>query len=182
MNYADIKRCDVANGLGVRTSLFVSGCTHHCKGCFNSETWDFHYGNPFTDAQIDEIIENLKPSHIAGLTVLGGEPFEPQNQPEVLKTVKKVKETYPEKDIWVYSGYLFDKDILDRMCKESDITKELLNYIDVLVDGEFVEEKKNLKLVFRGSENQRIIKVPESLKAGKIILWEHEYGKEEENE
>lgn len=179
MNYADIKRCDVANGLGVRTSLFVSGCTHHCKGCFNSETWDFQYGNPFTDAQIEEILENLKPSHIAGLTVLGGEPFEPQNQPDVLKTVKRVKEVYPDKDIWVYSGYLFDRDILGKMCKESDVTKELITYIDVLVDGEFIEEKKNLKLVFRGSENQRIIKVPESLATGEIVLWEHEYGKQE---
>lgn len=179
MNYADIKRCDVANGLGVRTSLFVSGCTHHCKGCFNSETWDFQYGNPFTDAQIEEILENLKPSHIAGLTVLGGEPFEPQNQPDVLKTVKRVKEVYPDKDIWVYSGYLFDRDILGKMCKESDVTKELITYIDVLVDGEFIEEKKNLKLVFRGSENQRIIKVPESLAKGEIVLWEHEYGKQE---
>lgn len=179
MNYADIKRCDVANGLGVRTSLFVSGCTHHCKGCFNSETWDFQYGNPFTDAQIEEILENLKPSHIAGLTVLGGEPFEPQNQPDVLRTVKRVKEVYPDKDIWVYSGYLFDRDILGKMCKESDVTKELITYIDVLVDGEFIEEKKNLKLVFRGSENQRIIKVPESLATGEIVLWEHEYGKQE---
>lgn len=175
MNYADIKQYDVANGLGIRVSLFVSGCTHHCKGCFNAETWDFDFGEPFTTQQIDEIIKYLEPSYVAGLTVLGGEPMEPQNQPTVLEVLKKVKETYPDKSIWMYSGYLFDQDILGRMCKDSEITRELIQYIDVLVDGEFVEEKKNLQIIFRGSENQRIIKVPESLESGNTVLWEHTY-------
>lgn len=174
VNYADIKQYDVANGIGVRVSIFVSGCTHHCKNCFNQETWDFDYGQPFTETEISQIIEYLRPDYVAGLSVLGGEPFEPSNQEGLLPLLKKVKEVYPQKDIWCYSGYLFDKQILDEMCKESDVTKEMLSCIDILVDGRFVEEKKNLKLRFRGSENQRIIDVKQSLATGEVVHWEHE--------
>jgi anaerobic ribonucleoside-triphosphate reductase activating protein len=174
MNYADIKQYDVANGIGVRVSLFVSGCTHHCKECFNKEAWDFNYGKPFTDKEIDRIIQYLKPGYVAGLSLLGGEPMEPENQAGLLPLLRKVREIYPEKTIWCYSGYLFDKDIVGRMCKESEITRELLSYIDILVDGEFVLEKKNLKVNFRGSDNQRIIDVKKSLESGEIIHWEGE--------
>lgn len=174
MNYADIKQYDVANGLGIRVSIFVSGCTHHCKNCFNPETWDFNFGKPFTDKEIEKILEYLSPDYVSGLAVLGGEPFEPVNQEGLLPLLRAVKATYPEKDIWCYSGYLFDKQIRDEMCQRSDITKEMLSYIDILVDGRFVEEKKNLRLRFRGSENQRIIDVKKSLESGNVIHWEHE--------
>ena len=174
MNYADIKQYDVANGTGVRVSLFVSGCTHHCKECFNKEAWDFNYGKPFTDKEIEDIIQYLKPGYIAGLSLLGGEPFEPANQEGLLPLLREVKSTYPEKNIWCYSGYLFDKDILEHMCKESAITRELLSYIDFLVDGEFVVAQKNLKVNFRGSDNQRIIDVKKSLETGDVVHWEGE--------
>ncbi len=174
MNYGDIKQYDVANGLGVRVSLFVSGCTHHCKNCFNPETWDFNYGKPFTQREIEKIIEYMKPDYVSGLSVLGGEPFEPENQEAVLSLVRRVREIYPEKNIWCYSGYLFDDQILGEMCKESEITRELISNIDILVDGEFVEEKKNLKLRFRGSENQRIIDVKKSLESKEVVHWAHE--------
>ena len=172
MNYADIKQYDVANGLGIRVSLFVSGCTHHCKNCFNKETWDFRFGNPFTEAEIEKILEYLKQSYVSGLSLLGGEPFEPENQPGLLPLVKKVKETYPEKNIWCYTGYLFDKDICGKMMDQVPETKELLSYIDVLIDGPFIEERKNLKIRFRGSDNQRIIDIKKTMEAGEIILWE----------
>ena len=172
MNYATIKKYDIANGPGVRVSLFVSGCTHHCKGCFNQEAWDFQYGSPFTGKQIDEIIEALKPNYIQGLSLLGGEPFEYVNQKGILELVKQVKNIYPQKDIWAYSGYLLDRDILGNQCKKWEETRQLISYIDVLVDGEFVEELKNPSLAFRGSSNQRIIDVKKSLKENKIILHE----------
>lgn len=171
VNYAEIKQYDVANGPGVRVSLFVSGCTHHCKNCFNEETWDFNYGRPFTEAETARILEYLKPDYVAGLSVLGGEPFEPANQEGVLPLLRAVREAYPHKDIWCYSGYLFDRQILEDMCEKSAVTREMLSYIDVLVDGRFVEEKKNLKLRFRGSENQRIIDVKKSLEKGCVVLW-----------
>lgn len=171
MNYADIKECDVANGPGVRVSLFVSGCTHHCKNCFNEETWDFHFGKPFTENEINRILTLLAPNHIHGFTLLGGEPFEYSNQQAVLPLLRAIKENYPYKDIWCFSGYLFDQDILDDMCKKWKETKEMLQYIDVLVDGRFIEEQKNLSLRFRGSANQRIIMVQESLKTNTIVLW-----------
>ncbi len=174
MNYADIKQYDVANGLGVRVSIFVSGCTHHCKNCFNPETWDFTYGKPFSQVEIQRILDYLKPSYVAGLSVLGGEPFEKINQEGLLPLLRQVKKCYPEKDIWCYSGYLFDSQILGQMCQESETTKEMLSYIDILVDGRFVEEKKNLKLRFRGSENQRIIDVKRSLETGRVVLWQEE--------
>ena len=170
----DIKYCDVANGEGVRVSLFVSGCTHHCKECFNKEAWDFHYGNPFTQKEIDRILEYLKPNYIAGLSLLGGEPMEPVNQEGILPLLRVVKQTYPEKNIWCYTGYLFDKDVLDKMCKESEVTKEIVSYLDIVVDGEFMIDRKNLKINFRGSDNQRIIDVKKTLDAGEIVHWERE--------
>ena len=172
MNYAEIKYCDVANGPGVRTSLFVSGCSHHCPGCFNEIAWDFNYGKPFTQDTIDSIIESLKPDYIQGLTLLGGEPFEYSNQKGLLPLVRQVREVLPQKDIWCFTGFLFDKDIIENMCKKWKETNELLSYIDVLVDGRFVEELKNLNLKFKGSENQRTILVNESLKNGNVILYD----------
>ena len=172
MNYATIKNCDIANGPGVRISLFVSGCTHHCPGCFNQVAWDFNYGQPFTQQTIDEILAMLKPGYIKGLTLLGGEPFEPENQPAVVELLRQIKSKYPEKTIWAFSGYLFDRDILPGHLGNPEITREYLSYLDVLVDGPFVEAKKNLSLRFRGSENQRIIDVPASLAAGEIVLWQ----------
>lgn len=175
MHYADIKQYDVANGPGVRISLFVSGCTHHCKGCFNEEAWDFSYGKLFTEKEISWILESLKPDYIAGLTILGGEPFEPVNQQGILPLVEQVKERYPKKSIWCYSGYDFEKDILGRMWDDCPATKPLLEKIDVLVDGKFIEEEKNINLRFKGSANQRIIQVPQSLENGEVILWNPEY-------
>lgn len=172
MNYAEIKYCDVANGPGVRTSLFVSGCSHHCPGCFNEIAWDFNYGKPFTQDTIDSIIESLKPDYIQGLTLLGGEPFEYSNQKGLLPLVRQVREVLPQKDIWCFTGFLFDKDIIENMCKKWKETNELLSYIDVLVDGRFVEVLKNLNLKFKGSENQRTILVNESLKSGNVILYD----------
>lgn len=172
MNYADIKRIDVANGPGIRVSLFVSGCTHHCKGCFNPETWDFAYGKLFTENEMDEIIEELRPSHIKGFTLLGGEPFEYVNQQGVLPLLRRIKEELPEKDVWCYTGYLFDKDIKEKMMVKWPETREMIKYIDILVDGEFKEELKDLKLRFRGSSNQRIIDVKKSIESDEVVLWD----------
>lgn len=169
MNYATIKNCDIANGPGVRVSLFVSGCTHRCPGCFNEVAWDFNYGEPFTEDVMDSIVDMLRPAYIRGLTLLGGEPFEPRNQGAIVELLRRVKAELPEKSIWAFSGYLFDKDILSGCLGDCS---EYLSYLDVLVDGPFVEGKKNLSLRFRGSENQRLIDVPASLEAGRIILWE----------
>ena len=154
--------------------MFVSGCTHHCKECFNKEAWDFHYGNLFTQKEIDRILEYLKQNYIAGLSLLGGEPMEPVNQEGILPLLRVVKQTYPEKNIWCYTGYLFDKDVLDKMCKESEVTKEIVSYLDIVVDGEFMIDRKNLKINFRGSDNQRIIDVKKTLDAGEIVHWERE--------
>ncbi len=172
MNYATIKACDIANGPGVRVSLFVSGCTHHCKGCFNSVAWDFDYGTPFTQQTIDEILAALKPDYIAGLTLLGGEPFEPENQPAILELLRQVHKEYPRKSIWAFSGYLFERDILAGRLGPAEITREYLSYLDVLVDGPYVEAERDLTLRFRGSANQRLIDVPASLRCGKTVLWE----------
>lgn len=172
MNYATIKNCDIANGPGVRVSLFVSGCTHRCPGCFNEVAWDFGYGEPFTQETIEKILTMLAPDYIRGLTLLGGEPFEPQNQGAIVELLRAVRARYPQKSIWAYSGYLFDRDILSGRLGDPKITREYLGYLDVLVDGPFVMAKKNLSLRFRGSENQRIIDVPKSLEAGTIIAWE----------
>ena len=172
MNYATIKTRDIANGPGVRVCLFVSGCTHHCKGCFNQEAWDFDFGQPFTQETVDYILDQLSPSFVKGLTLLGGEPFEPQNQSAIVDLLRQIKAKYPEKSIWAFSGYLFDRDILAGRLGDPAITREYLSYLDVLVDGPFVESKKNLTLRFRGSENQRLIDVPKSLASGEIVLWE----------
>ena len=167
MYYGNIKSYDIADGPGVRVSLFVSGCRHHCKGCFNAETWNFEYGQPYTKETEDEIIRMLEPAYIQGLTVLGGEPFEPENQPQVTELLRRVKETYPEKDIWCYSGYLYDVDMQKGGSVHTDVTEEMLSYIDVLVDGEFVEELKDITLLFRGSRNQRLIKLEKGKDVGR---------------
>ena len=191
MNYATIKKTDVANGPGVRVSLFVSGCTHACKGCFNSEAWDFCYGKKFTSETEEEILQALAPDYIRGFSVLGGEPMELQSRGTVLEILKKVHAAYPKKDIWCYTGYDYEKDLLrwereeckamqgaaerldmfkaEQECPQEGIMTELLSLIDVLVDGEFVEEKKNLRLAFRGSENQRLIDVKKSRAEGQVV-------------
>lgn len=170
MNYANIKFNDIANGEGVRTSLFVSGCTHHCKNCFNQIAWDFNYGKPFTEEVENKILNSLKPDHINGLTLLGGEPMEKINQAGLLPFLKKVKATYPNKTIWCYSGYLFDEELLKPSRARCEYTDEILNLIDVLVDGKFVEELKDITLRFKGSSNQRVIDVQQSLKQKKVVL------------
>lgn len=171
MNYAQIKNNDIANGPGIRVSLFVSGCTHRCPGCFNEEAWDFSYGKPFTQETVDEILDMLSPDRIRGLTLLGGEPFEPQNQRAIVELLRQIKSKYPNKSIWAFSGYLFDKDILAGRLGDREITMEYLRYLDVLVDGPFVMAKKDLNLRFRGSSNQRLIDVPASLESGTVVLW-----------
>ena len=161
MNYGEIKKYDIADGPGVRVTLFVSGCRHHCKGCFNAETWDFHYGNPYTEKTEKEILDALNHPYIAGLTLLGGEPFEPENQRELVKLLKKVREMYPKKNIWSYSGYVYDKDLIPGGRAYTEVTDEMQSYIDVLVDGPFVEDLKDITLQFRGSSNQRILNLRE---------------------
>lgn len=172
MNYATIKPCDIANGPGVRVSLFVSGCTHHCKDCFNQEAWDFDYGQPFDQSVIDYILKLLEPSYIRGITYLGGEPFDPANQPGLLELSRQIKAKHPEKSIWSFTGYILERDILTKKLGPWDITEELLSYLDVLVDGPFVAEQKNLSLRFRGSENQRLIDLPQTLSQHKLVLWD----------
>lgn len=172
MNYCNIKNCDIADGPGVRVTLFVSGCTNHCKGCFQPETWDFDYGEPFTRETEDKLIAMLEPHYIAGLTLLGGDPFEPSNQRALLPFVKRVRETCPDKTIWAYSGFIYEELKTDGSHPRCEVTDELLGLIDVLVDGRFVEEKKNLRLRFRGSSNQRIIDVKKTLASGEVVLFE----------
>lgn len=169
MNYGEIKKCDIANGEGVRVTLFVSGCTHHCKGCFQPQTWDFNFGKVYTEETEKEILEALKPRHITGLTLLGGEPMEPANQAVLVNLLKKVKEAYPDKDIWCYTGYKMDEELLKPSRARCEHTDEMLSMIDTLVDGEFVEALKNIRLKFRGSSNQRVIDVKASLKNNRII-------------
>lgn len=169
MKYATIKTHDVANGPGVRVSIYVSGCNHHCKGCFNPETWDFNYGKEFNQETIDTVLEAMNKDYIEGITVLGGEPLDPANQNEVAALIKQVKEKYPAKSIWCFTGFDFERDVMDKMYKQFDTTREIIDNLDVLVDGEFKQEKKNLSLRFRGSENQRIIDVPKTLETGEII-------------
>ena len=171
MYYGEIKKTDIANGEGVRVSLFVSGCTHHCEGCFNPETWNFCYCRLFTSETEKELLNALSPDFINGLTLLGGEPFEPQNQRALVPFLKKVKEQYPKKKIWCYTGYLFDEELLKDSRARCEVTDEMLSMIDVLVDGEFRQELKNITLRFRGSENQRIIDINKSLEAGKVISY-----------
>lgn len=179
MNYAVIKKFDIANGPGVRVSLFVSGCRHYCKNCFNKEAWDFSYGKPFTEKTTKEIIEALRPEHIGGFSLLGGEPFEPENQPVLAELLSKIKTELPNKDIWCYTGFVFE-DILSGKVGNPETAKKMLQNIDVLVDGRFVEELKSLDLVFRGSSNQRIIDVKKSIEVGSVIwldgVWQRKMG------
>ena len=172
MNYATIKYCDIANGTGVRTSLFVSGCTHACPGCFNEVAWNFHYGNTVDEEEQQAIIDSLAPGYIAGLSVLGGEPMEPANQRALAPFLKRVKRVYPKKTIWVYTGDIFEDLIDPQSPRHTEVTSDLLSSIDVLVDGPFIQELKDITLRFRGSQNQRLLDVPASLKAGRGCLWE----------
>ena len=173
MNYATIKWCDIANGEGVRVSLFVSGCTHRCKNCFNEVAWDFSYGEPFDEETQNQIIKALDFEYLAGLSLLGGEPFEPQNQEILYPFVKKVRELYPNKSIWAYTGFTFDEgtSLLRETHKNTPWTKPLLSLIDVLVDGPFIEELKDIRLKFRGSSNQRVIDMQKTLEKGEIVLY-----------
>lgn len=172
MNYANIKTCDIANGVGVRTTLFVSGCTHHCKGCFNSQAWDFEYGEPFTPTTEDLLLSELEPSYVAGLTLLGGEPFEPENQRALLPFIHRVRGRFPNKSIWAFSGFTWEE-LTGESRARCEVTDQLLALLDVLVDGKFVEAEKDISLRFRGSANQRIIDVPATLKEGEVTLWNH---------
>ena len=175
MNYATIKWTDIANGEGVRISLFVSGCTHHCKNCFNQVAWDFNYGKPFTLDVENAIIKSLNDEFIDGLSLLGGEPFEKKNQKVLLPFLQKVKSLYPNKPIWCYTGYIFETDLLSKSGRAyTSDTLKMLSLIDVLVDGPFIEEQKNISLRFKGSENQRIIDVNKSLKQNETVLFEIE--------
>ena len=170
MNYGAVKYCDIANGLGCRTVLFVSGCRNACKGCFQPETWAFDYGKPFDETIQNEVLKSLEPSYVQGITLLGGDPFEEENQEALVPFMRKVKECYPDKNVWAYTGYVYDKDLIPGGRKHTENTEELLSMIDILVDGPFVQEKKNLMLKFRGSENQRVLDMKKTLETGKIIL------------
>ena len=172
MNYGNIKYFDIADGPGVRTTLFVSGCTHHCPGCFQPETWDFNFGEEYTQEVEDKIIASLAPDYVDGLTLLGGEPMEKSNQRALLPLVKRVKALYPDKDIWCYTGYTLEADLLKESRARCEVTDEFLSFIDVLVDGEFMEALRDLTLLFRGSRNQRLIDLKETLKKGETVLWE----------
>jgi anaerobic ribonucleoside-triphosphate reductase activating protein len=172
MYYGQIKNFDIANGVGVRVTLFVSGCTNRCEGCFQPETWNFCYGQPFTAETEQKLLQMLAPDYIQGLTLLGGEPFEPENQRALLPFVKKVKETYPNKNIWAFSGFTIEQLWNDAPHPRCEVTDELLSLIDVLVDGKFVLAKKNITLRFRGSENQRLLDLPKTLQERKPVLWE----------
>lgn len=171
MNYGTIKKCDIANGVGVRTVLFVSGCTHHCKGCFQPETWNFDYGERYTKETEDEIIESLRSDYVDGITLLGGEPFEPENQRELVKLLRRIKKELPQKTVWSFSGFTYEELTGDSRAV-CEVTNEMLSMLDVLVDGEFVEAKRNISLRFRGSENQRLIDMNKTRKEGKIVLWD----------
>lgn len=171
MYYSELKSCDIANGPGVRVVLFVSGCRHHCPGCFQPQTWDFTYGQPFTEQTVQNILNLMEPDYIAGLTLLGGEPMEPENQPVLLELVKQVRARYPQKTIWCFTGYTYETDLLAGRLGDPEITRDFLAHLDVLVDGEFIQEKKNLSLRFRGSENQRLIDLRKTEQAGQVVWW-----------
>ena len=171
MNYSVIKNCDIANGPGCRVVLFVSGCTHHCPGCFQPETWSFSYGQLFTEETVEELLRLLAPGYIAGLTLLGGEPFEPDNLSEILRLLRRVQTELPRKTVWAFSGYTYDQ-LTARTGEAGKLTSAVLDLVDVLVDGEFVEAKKNLRLRFRGSENQRILDLVKTRETGELTLWD----------
>lgn len=173
MYYGNIKFYDIADGPGVRTTLFVSGCTHHCPGCFQPETWAFDYGQPFTAETEAEILASLAPDYVDGLTLLGGEPMEPESQRALLPFLRRVREAYPDKDVWCYTGYTLERDLLSPGRARCEVTDEFLENIDVLVDGEFILAEKDITLLFRGSRNQRLIDLPATLKSGKAVLWEN---------
>ena len=170
MHYGAIKNCDIANGLGVRVTLFVSGCTHHCKGCFQPKTWNFKYGDLYTPEVEERILAMLEPAYIRGLTLLGGEPFEPDNQRELVRLLRRVRAERPGKDVWCYTGYTYETDLLAPSRARCEATDEMLSLIDVLVDGEFVLAKRNISLSFRGSENQRLIDLAETRRTGRLRL------------
>ncbi len=173
MNYCTIKTCDIANGEGVRTSLFVSGCTNHCEECFQPQTWDFDYGELFTKEVADKIIESIKPFYVNGLTLLGGEPFEPKNQKELVPFLRRVKAECPDKNIWCFTGFTLDKELwVDGSYPRCEYTDEMLSMIDVLVDGRFVKALYDISLRFRGSSNQRIIDMKKTLENHEIVLWD----------
>jgi len=172
MNYAQIKNCDIANGEGVRVTLFVSGCRNRCEGCFQPQTWDFSYGEPFTEKTEQEIINMLSPDYIAGLTLLGGEPFEPENQRGLVNFVEKIKNIYPQKNIWAFTGFTLEELLQKEPRPRCEVTDKFLSLIDVLVDGKFILSQKDIRLKFRGSKNQRLINLPESLKTNTVVLWE----------
>ena len=174
MNYADIKYCDIANGVGVRTTLFVSGCRNHCPGCFNTGTWSFEMGEPFT-AQVEEaILQSLEPTYVVGLTLLGGEPMEPENQEGLLPFLQRVRERFPHKSIWIYTGFTWEQLTSGPSRGCTPLVPRILELTDVLVDGPFILEQKDISLRFRGSANQRLIDVPKTLAAGSVIWWEDE--------
>ncbi|MBQ6152916.1 MAG: anaerobic ribonucleoside-triphosphate reductase activating protein [Ruminococcus sp.] len=172
MNYCNIKYFDIADGEGVRTTLFVSGCTNRCKGCFQPETWDFSYGEPFTKEVEDKILDSLEPYYVDGLTLLGGEPFEPSNQAALLPFLRRVRERYPEKNIWCFTGFILEDDLFEGGRKHTPFTDEMLSLIDILVDGPYIEEQRSLMLQFRGSENQRVIDMKKTLQQGKVVIWD----------
>ena len=171
MYYATIKHCDIANGPGVRTSLFVSGCDHRCPGCFNAEAWDFFYGEPFDDSTIEAILTSIEPAYIAGLSLLGGEPMEPVNQRGLLPLLQAFKERFPEKTVWCYSGFTYEQLTAGAARCRCEVTDRLLALIDVLVDGPFIEAEKDITLRFRGSKNQRLIDLKKTREEGRIVLW-----------
>lgn len=172
MFYGSLKKFDIANGTGIRTSLFVSGCLNHCKGCFQPETWDFQFGKEFTEETINEIMDSLRPSYIDGISLLGGDPFEYTNQVELTKLLHKIKAELPNKTVWAYTGYMLEQDLLLYGQRHYECTDELLSMIDILVDGKFEEDKKDISLKFRGSSNQRIIDLQKSLELREIVLHE----------
>ncbi len=171
MYYGNIKMYDIANGEGCRVTLFVSGCTNCCEGCFQKETWDFHYGQPYTKETEDHILELLKDENIQGLTLLGGEPFEPENQQALVTLLRRVRKELPNKDIWSYTGFVLENDLLEGQRKHTDVTYEMLSYLDILIDGPFQLAKKNICLFFRGSENQRVIDMKKTIQDKKIVLY-----------
>lgn len=172
MNYAALKQVDIANGPGARVSLFVSGCTHHCPGCFNSEAWDFSYGDAFDTQAQQEVLDALAPSYITGITILGGEPMEPANQRDLVGFLQQLKTVYPDKTIWMFTGDVLENLLDESSPRHTEATRPILDLVDVLVDGPFVQAKHDITLRFRGSSNQRIIDMKRSLKEGKTVLWE----------
>lgn len=172
MYYGEIKKLDVANGIGVRVTLFVSGCTNHCEKCFQPDTWNFQYGQEFTDETEAELIEALRPSFVRGLTLLGGEPFEPQNQRALVPILKRIRAQYPNKDVWAFTGFTLDEELMKESYARCEVTDEMLSLIDVLVDGRYIDALRNLSLQFRGSSNQRIIDMNRTRAEGQICLWQ----------